>query len=86
MYACKYTYLNIHIYSIPFRKSLAYSEKKKVNSEKQHVNSEHSIIEKWQCIPSNLRKHTATHCRYRVAWSHRMPYLYTSFSAREPYN
>ena len=23
---------------------------------------------------------------YRVAWSHRMLYLYRSFSAKEPYN
>jgi len=27
-----------------------------------------------------------TWCRYRVAKTHRMPYLYRSFSAKEPYN
>jgi len=25
------------------------------------------------------------HCRYRVAKMHRMPYVYRSFSAKEPY-
>jgi len=32
---------------------------------------------------SSLRKHAAA--RYRVAKTHRIPYLYRSFSAKEPY-
>jgi len=43
-----------------------------------------------KCVVS-LRKRMDTHstvavCRYRVAKIHRMSYLYSLFSAKEPYN
>ena len=42
-----------------------------------------------QCLPSPLLMCVCVLLnvsRYRVAYSHRMPYLYRSFSAKEPYN
>jgi len=35
---------------------------------------------------SLTHSHSFTHCKYRVAKTHRTPYLYRSLSAKEPYN
>jgi len=39
-----------------------------------------------QVVHEQLAEWVITHCRYRVAKIHRMPHLYRSFSAKEPYN
>jgi len=53
-----------------------------------HCNTQSSTHFDESRVHLNLHSRTNSHrlARYRVAQSHRMPYLYRSFSAKEPYS
>jgi len=50
-----------------------------------HNTNSHNVKYKRDNMLSYCRRHVYIFA-YRVAWSHRMPYLPRSFSAKEPYN